>query len=505
MLAERTLRRAPRELSEAHASPAEPAWLRLPMAPHAAAHGAGGLRERARRRFVGAVVVIYLLAIFEGSLRKYVAPQFGQYIFFVRDPVLIYAYLLCTRHALWPRQSPMFLASIALAALGLFWFVLQSALGGYSETRLLLGAYGWRGYFLYAPLAFAIGTQVRRTDLLRIARITLWLSLPIAVLVAVQFFSPIGSPINVGIAAEKELQFAGLGLDAERVRASGPFTSGVGLQQFVATALAFVLAFAIRPAGRTLGPAAMLVFAAATLSCVALSGSRGTLLQCLLVGGGALAYGFVGRGAGTKARALLVPLGLAGLAAVLYPVVFPEGFEAFTHRWDSAAVVESGFQGGVFGRALFGFVDFLRLFGDVPVLGYGLGYGGNASILMHAKVDGVEPGLLAETDFARHMVDLGPVFGLAYIAWRIALALWLARAVIGATRRVPDPLPMMLFAYAGYVLVLGQLTGHGSINVYGWLFTGLCLAACRPAWPSAAALAAPTMPREAARSPRRTP
>jgi len=501
MPAERTLRRAPRELSEVFASATLGA--RGPALPRAngLANGLaiGGERERARRRFVSAVVLVYLLAIFEGSIRKYVAPQFGQYIFFVRDPVVIYAYLLCTRHALWPRQSPMFVASVALALLGLVWFVLQSALGGYSETRLLLGVYGWRSYFLYAPLAFAIGAQLQREDLLRIARITLWLTLPIAVLVVAQFFSPIGAPINVGIAAEKEFQFAGLGLDAERVRASGPFTSGVGLQQFVATALAFVLAFAIRPAARSvLGPLMLLVFAGATLTSVALSGSRGTLLQCVLIGAGAIAYGLVGRGAGAKARALAVPLALAGLAVVLYPVVFPEGFESFSTRWTSAAAVESGFQGGVLGRALYGFVDFLRLFGDVPVLGYGLGYGGNASILMHAKVDGVEPGLLAETDFARHMVDLGPVFGLGYIAFRAVLAVWLAKAVLGATRRAADPLPMMLFAYAGYVLVLGQLTGHGSINVYGWLFTGLCLAACQPARPRDVTQLVPALPRGAA-------
>lgn len=494
MLAERTLSRAPRELSDAFGVSAAPAAASPWSGPRSDALGAE--RERARKRFVSAVIVIYLLAIFEGSIRKYVAPQFGQYIFFVRDPVLLYAYAVCTRHALWPRQNPMFLASVALALLGLIWLVLQSALGGYSDTRLLLGVYGWRSYFFYAPLAFAIGAQLRRDDLLRIARITLWLTLPIAVLVVAQFFSPIGAPINVGIAAEKEFQFAGLGLDAERVRASGPFTSGVGLQQFVATALAFVLAFAIRPATRSaLGPLLLLVFAAATLSCVALSGSRGTLLQCALVGAGAIAYGLVGRGAAAKAKALAVPLALAGLAVVLYPVVFPESFESFSNRWVSAAAVESGFSGGVFGRALYGFVDFLPLFGDVPVLGYGLGYGGNASILMHAKVDGIEPGQLAETDFARHMVDLGPLLGLGYIAWRAVLAAWLAKAVLVASRRVPDPLPMMLFAYAGYVLVLGQLTGHGSINVYGWLFTGLCLAACRAADPGGPIRASQTVPR----------
>ena len=479
MPAEPTLRRAPRELSDALVS-ARARFASASGVSGAAVAVGAGVREQARRRFVMVVIAVYLLAIFEGSIRKYVAPQFGQYIFFVRDPIVVYAFLLCTRHALWPRATPMFVASVAIAVLGLFWFLLQSALGGFSDTRLLLGVYGWRSYFLYAPLAFAIGAQFDRTDLLRVARITLWLTLPVAVLVAAQFFSPIDSVINVGIAAEKELQFSGLGLDAERVRATGPFTSGVGLQQFVATAFAFVLAYAIRPAPkRGLGLAAVAVFAAATLSCIALSGSRGTLLQCVLIGAGAIAFGLLARGAALKLKAVVVPLVLAAMAVALYPVLFPEGYAAFTNRWAAAATVEAGFQGGVIGRALFGFIDFLRLFDAVPMLGYGLGYGGNASILLHASVDGIEPGKLAETDFARHMVDLGPVFGLGYIVFRLGFAAWLGRAVWAATRRTAEPLPMMLFAYAGYVVVIGQLTGHGSINVYGWLFAGFCLAACR--------------------------
>ncbi|MBY0468999.1 MAG: hypothetical protein K2Q07_08495, partial [Burkholderiaceae bacterium] len=75
----------------------------------------------------------------------------------------------------------------------------------------------------------------------------------------------------------------------------------------------------------------------------------------------------------------------------------------------------------------------------------------------------------------------GPAFGVCYIAFRLGLVVWLLRLVLQATRRVPDPLPMLLFAFASYVLLLGQLTGHGTINVYGWLFTGLCIAASREA------------------------
>ncbi len=449
---------------------------------------AGAANEQARRRFVRTVLIIYLLVIFEGALRKYVAPQFGQYIFFIRDPFLLYAYVLAARFGLWPRDSVFFNLSVFMCVFGVALFGLQLATGGYSETRVLLGAHGWRSYFLYVPLAFLVGAQFRAADLARFAKITLLLAVPIAILVAAQFFAPMNSPINVGIAEEKELQFKGMGLDAKHIRTTGPFTSTAGLQQFVVTACGFALAVMLLPASRRrLGLPLLLLAGGAILTCVAFSGSRGTMLQCVMAGLFALAIGFVGRGAALKAKALALPSAVGALAVVLYPIVFPVGFAAFMNRWESAAVAESKFEGGVIGRALFGFIDFTRLFDVTPLLGYGLGYGSNASIQLRATVDGVMPGDLAETDYSRHMVDLGPLVGMCYITFRVVLVVWLLRLVLSATRRVSDPLPMMLFAYAGYTLLLGQISGHGSITVYGWLFVGLCIAASRTALESSMA------------------
>lgn len=454
-----------------------------PSATHAMPAPLGTAAERARVRLVGAVFVVYLLAIFEGAIRKFLLPQFSQYVFFIRDPFLIYAYFLATLYGLWPRNNPWFVLSVVMAGVGVLLFAMQSAIGGPSETRVLLGVYGWRSYFMYVPLAFLVGATFRAADLSRFIRLTLWLSLPIALLVVAQFSSPVDAPINVGIAEEKELQFTSMRVTGKVVRTSGPFTSNVGQQQFVTTACAFVLALLIAPAARRRAGVVLVAAAAcAVLTCIALSGSRGTVLQCMLIALFAMAVGPLGRGAALKAKAMALPMALVIAAVALYPIVFPQGFAAFTERWNAAEAAETKhFEGGVFGRALYSLIDFGRLVETVPILGYGLGYGGNASITLRATVDDIMPGLLAEVDYSRHMVDLGPIFGVAYILMRVALVVWLAKRVWFATRRVPDPLPMMLFAYVGYVVLQSQLTGHGSITVYGWLFTGLCIAAVREA------------------------
>jgi hypothetical protein len=163
----------------------------------------------------------------------------------------------------------------------------------------------------------------------------------------------------------------------------------------------------------------------------------------------------------------------------LYPVLFPEGFSAFIGRWNTAYSVEQQhFSLGIVGRALYGFIDFISLMGDAPLVGYGLGLAGNASTVLGITIDNFTG--WAETDWARHIVDLGPVMGLVFIGYRIAFTGWLGLRCLNGARRQQDPLPLLLFAFVGIDLLYGLMTGHGTVNGYVWLFTGFCLAAASP-------------------------
>lgn len=458
-----------------------PATAALP-APRSARVPAGpARRERARQTLVRGVFLLFALGIVEGVLRKWVAPQLGAVLFFIRDPLLLALYALATWHRLWPRRSIGLRVAWTLAALGVLWFVLQAATGGASDLRLLLGAYGWRNYFLYVPLAFLVGHVFQPADVQRLVRAVLWLALPVAVLVVLQFFAPPDAALNVGSASDEAYQFRGATQNAERTRPMGPFASVAGQNQFVGVAAALLLAGLIAPPRQRPGPLLLAAAGAGVFTCLALGGSRGAVLQAGLSLAAALAVGGVARRGAVKARALLLPAAVAVLALLAYPVVFPDGHAAFSERWNTADRAEQQtFPGaGILGRALYGLVDFVDLFDRVPLLGWGLGFGGNASTTLGATVDGVRPGLLAETDYARHMVDLGPVFGLGYLGFRVALVAWLAVQALRATRRRGDPLPLLLFSYVGSVVGSGQITGQGTINLFGWLFAGLLIAQCR--------------------------
>jgi hypothetical protein len=254
----------------------------------------------------------------------------------------------------------------------------------------------------------------------------------------------------------------------------GVFTSDAGQKQLLVSAFAMVLAgwSGVMVSGgfsRLLLPFAT----AAVLTCLAYSGSRGAILSSGLVLFAAMFAIARGGNEASRARMLAVLFGVTILATVLGFTFFADGLSAFVERWNTANSYESQhFSGGVLGRALYGFVDFVRLLTTTPLLGYGIGMAGNAAMQV-AMSSGMSLKYSVETDWARHMVDLGPVLGMFFMVSRIALVFAVARYVL-VSRSI---LAMLLFGYLGYELLLGQITGHGTINGYAWVFLGFTLAA----------------------------
>lgn len=436
--------------------------------------------EKGRRRIVSLIFIYYLLLIFEGALRKWVLTSYGQLLFFIRDPFVLTIYWLAWRHSFFPRGNAVLTTGIVFAFTGLLMVAVQAAgVASGIDKWPILAVYGWRNYFLYLPLPFVVARAVREVDLQRIAKLALLLTLPIAALVLLQFRSPLDAPINVGFGASAAEQFHGLAVDKEHTRPMGTFTSDVGQKEFIVTTLAALLALWISPSGlRFVKPWQLILATCGLLTCLAVSGSRGAMLASAVVVCAAIASGAVAGQSGASARAVLLPAILVGVAALLYPIVFPEGYATFMNRWTQASITEAQtFHGGVFGRAFYSFYDFTGLLGDTPLAGYGMGLAGNASITLGVVIPGFHG--WAESDWARHIVELGPIVGVGFIVYRIALVIWLGGTCAAAARRNGNPLALLLFASCGIDLLYGQLTGHGSVNGFAWLFAGLSLAAAQ--------------------------
>jgi hypothetical protein len=421
-------------------------------------------RERSRKRVVWLIFLVYWLLILEGILRKWVLPEFSNALFFIRDPFLLLVYFLALKNGMWPRLQGFFLIAVLLSVIVGLLVVVQLATDTYTNT--LLAAYGWRAYFLYIPLAFIMRDQFKADDITRLMRHTMLLSVPIAVLAALQFFSPPSSWINVQA-------FDGI---MGRIRPAGTFSSVTGQWMFVSSTVCFVISLWItRARERAVGRTLLLMSTAAVFVCLAVSISRGMIMQSALVILSAMFAGMVMRGGASTVRAWVFPILLLLIGAVLFPVLLPEAYEVTVARWGAASTSESTHQFGLIGRALYSFTLFMSYIPLTPLLGFGMGIGGNASRM----VEGIKLPIVAEDEWSRQIVDIGPVLGLLYILFRVAFFVVLGVRALGATRRSGQALPVILFGFIGITFLNGQITGHGTINGYAWIFVGLLMASIR--------------------------
>jgi len=441
-----------------------------------------GIEEPHRRLIVRLVSAVYWLLIFEGVLRKWIFPQWGRELFFLRDPFVILVYILVfARRTRLPRSGLKEIGfAFSVAGLGL------AFLCGVSDRRIpaYILVYGLRNYFLYMPLAFVIARYFNLWDLAQLARKTLMVCIPMALLVLVQLGAPANSPINAGLGEGPDEAYTIHTTENGIVRAAGMFTSDVGLTAFVSSSLAMALAFWVLPAqSRPVGRMLLVVSTASILMCLGLSGSRGAVLWSAVVMIGAF-FGlfFVRPKMHFKATILIVTL-VSGTAITL-PVLFPQVTEAFVLRWIDAGRAESQAygQGGVLARAAHESLLFCVLIPVTPPAGYGIGLAGNASWRLGLRDEVISFHSLdetnaAETDWGRNILEMGPILGCFFILFRISFVIRLVREALAATRRSGHSFPWLLCTYVAGMLFSGQITGNGTVNGYVWLFVGFCMAA----------------------------
>jgi hypothetical protein len=202
------------------------------------------------------------------------------------------------------------------------------------------------------------------------------------------------------------------------------------------------------------------------------------VIVCSAIVGLTLAYPEMGL------KVLLFAVITGGITISVLPLAFPRVAGAFTQRWVEAGDMEKSEygSGGIFFRAITEALKFRLLLADRPTIGYGLGSAGNAAWHFGTRdklipLDDQQQVYAAETDLGRNVLELGPVVGLCYIAFRITFAIWMGINALAATRRSGNPLPWLLFSFVAVLISFGQLTAHGTANGYGWLFAGFCMAA----------------------------
>lgn len=420
-------------------------------------------KERARRWVVSLVFIIYWLLIFEGALRKWAFPSLQKILFFIRDPFVLTCYILAFKHKLWPKWNLLFATGVIFACAFLLLALIQSLVLGVNP---IVVAYGWRNYFYYLPLAFLIGEQFRGRDLARLVRQTLMVTIPIAVLCFKQFSSPAEDVINQSYGHGAAMLVA-----RGVVRTSGTFTIASAQALFIGSVFAMLLCVWLLPkTQRPLGRVWLWLSTGAAITTLAVSGARGSfgVIAPVVVAAG-VSVVLLHKGKINWRRMLILPT-LVLVAAVAYVTVFHYAFEVMSERVSTAR----GVEGSILVRIIGPFLALPNLWPQLSVLGAGIGVGTNAGVMLRTG----SMGFLAEDEWGRIVLEAG-IFGLLYIAYRCWLTGWLVVQAFKATKRSRNSLPLCLVAFEAIILAAGQMTLQGTINGYGFLFAGFCMAANR--------------------------
>jgi hypothetical protein len=314
------------------------------------------------------------------------------------------------------------------------------------------------------PLIFVVPQVFSRADVIKLGKWVLMLSIPMAGLMIWQYMSPPDSWINAATSADvQQITFA-LG----KIRPAGTFSFATGAAHFFVLTTAFLIYGLAEP--RAGYPRWLLWASLLSVAIVQpVSGSRLLVLGCALTLVAAVIFAVLGKGGASRILGVAALICVA-IAALSLSSFFNEAITVFMTRWNDASAGSGGY--GLLERIGGGFLEPFTLMSQAGLFGRGIGMGTNAA---SALMTGSLQFLLAEGEWARVILEAGPLFGFSFLAYRAWLAGDMAiRAMAGA--RQQNLLAWLLAWDACRSLINEQLSQPTNLG-FMVLVGGLCLAA----------------------------
>jgi hypothetical protein len=421
--------------------------------------------EKTLRNIRRLIWLYFWLLLFEGALRKWVVPGLSNPLLIVRDPVVVAIFFLSLKARVFPWNWWV----ISLGIIGtLSMLVSYVQLWPYlrPERITLVAGFGFRSNFLHLPLIFVMWRVLRTEDVKRFGWWTLLLVMPMTALLVMQFNTSPDSFWNRTAGGEGEMMTAALG----KVRTAGTFSFVLGVVAFYALATGYVIWGALR--GDVYQKWLIAAAGAAVLLGVAVSGSRSVVGACAVVVGSLVAVLVLRPAAMGRLGQLLLAVLVIGFVLTRTPI-FQEGANVLTTRFvEVAEATDTSVGAGLVQRVFADMAEGVFVWTKAPFLGYGLGIGTNAGAKF---LTGRMTFLLSEGEWSRVFLESGPVLGLAFVLWRLAL-MGSAGVMCLRSVKVGNVLPLLLFSSSFMALANGQF-GQPTVLGFAVFATGLALAA----------------------------
>ncbi|WP_207423417.1 hypothetical protein [Desertivirga brevis] len=431
------------------------------------------ITRRKKEKLIGAIGTMkllkqgvwlyFILLIFEGALRKWFLPALSSPLLIVRDPIALGIIWLAWKRGLLV-LNPNIIAIWIVTAIS----ILFSMIFGHKSAAVAF--FGARVFLFHFPLIYAIGRIFDRDDVIQLGKITLWIAVPMVVLIATQFYSPQSAWVNRGVGGSEEgAGFSGA-LGYFRPPGTFSFTNGNGM--FFGFVGAYVLYFWLNP-----GKVNKLLLVTATLAVLAsisLSISRTLFFELLVsLGFAMIAICFKPKYIG---RMLIAVLGMVIAMALLSQTeFFQTATEAFLHRFETANEIEGGLEGVLGDRYMGGMLGAIAgVPVKIPLVGFGIGMGTNVGAML---LTGDVVFLISEEEWGRLIGEMGAPLGISIIFIRLKLC-WQLTMACFSRLRMGDLLPWMLLSFCLLCIPQGQW-GQPTALGFGTLIAGLVIASLR--------------------------
>ena len=403
----------------------------------------------------------FFLLLFEGALRKWVLPSLSAPLLIVRDPIAIWLIYTAWKRDLIPYSS--FLISMVFTAM---LSLVTTFLAGHGN--LFVAIYGARILVLHFPLIFIIGNVFSRKDVVQIGKIMLYFSVPMTVLIALQFYSPQSAWVNRGVGGD--MDGAGFSGAMGYFRPPGTFSFTTGNTMFYSLLGAYIFYFFLER--KRVNTWILILSAISLFIAIPLSISRTLLFQVIIAFLFACIAGVVNRKFSGRILTTVILL-IVALSIVSTTEVFQKSTEVFTTRIESASKFEGGIEGTLLDRYLGGLLGALNhsTSQNLPFFGHGMGLGTNAGSMI---LTGGVSFLIAEEEWGRLVGEMGILFGLAVIFIRLGLCFSLA--IKSHNELVKgSPLAWMLLSIGLLIIPQGQWAQPTALG-FGVLVGGLIMA-----------------------------
>lgn len=407
---------------------------------------------------------IYLiLLIFEGSLRKWLFPEFSNALLIIRDPIAIWILIDAYRKGI--LTFNFYTSTIILIV-----FISIVTAVYFGHGNIFVALFGARIFLIHFPLIFVIGKILDFEDVINIGKGLLLIAIPMTVLMIIQFYSPQSAWVNRGVGGD----FDGAGFSGALgyFRPPGFFSFTNGLVLFYGLSVTFIFYF-IFFYKKNINKFLVYISAIFIFGAIPFSISRTLLFEV------SISFAFVLAATIYKPKyfiqilfgSILIGLGFIFLANLK---LVQTGADVFLERFNSANEAEGGIDNILMDRFLGGMYSAITQSEDIPFWGFGIGLGTNVGARL---TTGSTTFLVSEGEWGRLIGEVGLIMGSIVILIRFLLSLELLKKSINALQK-KNFLPWMIISFAFLNILQGQWAQPTSLG-FTVFSGGLVLAALK--------------------------